>query len=68
MKDYAVTTHVTIPDEEESFLSQDIPKKLTPSQKYQIVNGNNGKLIRKVLEETWSELWYETPSAVEAGT
>ena len=52
MKDYAVTTHVTIPDEEESFLSQDIPKKPTPSQKYQIVNGNNGKLIRKVLEET----------------
>lgn len=37
----------------------------TPVLKFQIVNGNNSKLIKRVLESTRYSTWFETPSQVD---
>jgi hypothetical protein len=39
-----------------------------PTLKYQILNGNNSKLVKKVLNLTRNEQWFETPAAVESTT
>ena len=33
-----------------------------PTFKFQVVNGNNAKLIKSVLKQTRSQLWLEAPS------
>ena len=39
-----------------------------PTLKYQILNGNNSKLIKRVLAVTRKDQWFETAAAVESAT
>ena len=47
---------------------QSISPQYNPTLKYQILHGNNSKLIKRVLTVTRNEHWFETPSTIDSTT